>query len=190
MHRPVRRVLAAVAVVALAAPPAHAFPASFRWGTAIAGFQAEMGGDPAHDDANTDWWVWAHDGDNIANDRVSGDLPEAGPAFYDRFRLDVRRARGGLRNNAFRLSIEWSRIFPTSTASVDASGGITFAVLQQLDAMADQTEVEHYRKVLRAVRRAHGAGTAGRLTPSAWPWSWPRQPPPPRRTRSRAASAR
>jgi hypothetical protein len=45
------------------------------------------------------------------------------------FKRDARLARTALRHNALRLSIEWSRIFPTSTAAVDLSGGITPAAL-------------------------------------------------------------
>src|SRR5262245_1861377 len=60
--------------------PTHAFPSDFLWGTAISGFQSEMGGMPANPDTGSDWWVWAHDPDNIADGRVSGDLPEQGPA--------------------------------------------------------------------------------------------------------------
>jgi beta-galactosidase len=150
-----RRALLATLVLLAARPAAAAFPAKFLWGTAIAGFQADMGGNPAHRDQNTDWWAWAHDAANIAAHRVSGDLPEAGPAFYDHYKEDVRRARLGLRSNTLRLSLEWSRIFPTSTASVDTSGGITLAALQQLDTLASQAEVTHYRAVFTELRRRH-----------------------------------
>jgi beta-glucosidase/6-phospho-beta-glucosidase/beta-galactosidase len=130
---------------------AKAFPEGFLWGSAISGFQSEMGvGAPT--DENSDWWVWVLDATNIADGRVSGDVPEDGPGFYDRFASDARLARRRLRHNALRLSIEWSRIFPTSTAGVDISGGITPEVLAALDALADQTAVAHYRRVLRALR--------------------------------------
>ena len=110
----------------LAARADAAFPDGFLWGTAISAFQTEMGADPASNDTNSDWWVWAHDTDNIDDNHVSGDLPEDGPGLYDSYRRVFRRyARRGLASNALRLSIEWSRIFPTSTQSVDASGGIT-----------------------------------------------------------------
>jgi beta-galactosidase len=127
------------------------FPADFLWGTAISGFQSEMGvGSPA--DPTTDWWVWVHDPDNIAGGRVSGELPESGPGFYDLYERDARLARKGLRNDAIRLGIEWSRLFPVSTAGVDASGGFTPAVLAALDALADPVEVAHYRAVFAALR--------------------------------------
>ena len=137
----------------LAARAEAAFPNGFLWGTAISAFQTEMGGDPASNDTNSDWWVWAHDPDNIADNHVSGDLPEDGPGFYDDFRIQIQRqARRGLGSNALRISIDWSRIFPTSTAGVDATGGITEAVLEQLDALANQDAVRHYRRVLHRIR--------------------------------------
>lgn len=152
-----RTIPALLLVAALLASPARAaFPDGFLWGTAISAFQTEMGGDPAHADANTDWWVWTHDPDNIAANRVSGDLPEDGPGFWDDFRLHIRRyARRGLASNAMRVSIEWSRIFPTSTRGVDASGGITLDVLEQLDALADRDAVRHYKRVLFRIRAAN-----------------------------------
>src|SRR4029453_1378780 len=96
------------------------FPPAFLWGTAISGFQSEMGvGAPA--DQKSDWWAWVRDPVNVASGRVSGDLPESGPGFYDLFDRDAKLARKGLRNNALRLGIEWSRIFPVSTAGAGAS---------------------------------------------------------------------
>jgi beta-glucosidase/6-phospho-beta-glucosidase/beta-galactosidase len=140
-------------VATLASSPARAaFPPGFLWGTAVSGFQTEMGGPSSPVDTGTDWWVWSHDPTNITNGVVSGDLPENGPGFYDHFAADIKLANRRLRSNALRLGIEWSRIFPTSTAGVDASGGITLAVLQQLDALADQNAVAHYRAVLQAIR--------------------------------------
>jgi beta-galactosidase len=73
----------------------------------------------------------------------------------ERYENDARLAQHRLHNNALRLSIEWSRIFPSSTAAVDISGGITPAVLAALDALADQTELAHYRTVLAALRAHH-----------------------------------
>jgi beta-galactosidase len=131
---------------------AASFPDGFRWGTAISGFQTEMGGRPDNRDPRSDWWAWVHDPSNIAAGRVSGDLPERGPGHWTVFREDIRRARN-LGVEVFRLSIEWSRIFPSSTAGVDASAGITPAVLSELDARANQSAVAHYRAVLQEIRR-------------------------------------
>jgi beta-glucosidase/6-phospho-beta-glucosidase/beta-galactosidase len=144
-------VLLAMAGRATAADVPRPFPPGFLWGTAISGFQSDMGlGAP--NDPGTDWWVWVRDAQNLAQHRVSGDLPESGPGFWNRFVSDARNARRGLRNNALRMGIEWSRIFPTSTAGVDVSGGVTPAVLAQLDALADQNVVAHYRAVFGALR--------------------------------------
>ncbi len=139
---------AAVAVALATAPAGAAFPDGFVWGTATAGFQNENGG--SADDPGSDWWVWVHDPDNIADGRVSGDLPEAGPASWDLYRKDLSLARKG-RSNAVRLGIEWSRIFPTSTAAVPNDP-------VALDAVADPAAVAHYRDVLKHARRR-------RLTP-------------------------
>src|SRR5262249_56898253 len=54
-----------------------------------------------------------------------------------------------------RVGMEWSRIFPTSTAGIDISGGFTPAVLAALDALADPGEVAHYREVFAALRHRH-----------------------------------
>jgi beta-glucosidase/6-phospho-beta-glucosidase/beta-galactosidase len=149
------RLVVALALAGLCRPAdavvARPFPPGFLWGTAIAAFQTEMGGG-APNDTNTDWWVWVRDPANVTAGRVSGDLPENGPGFYDRFDSDARMAHGQLRTNAMRLSIEWSRVFPTSTVGVDASGGYTPAVLAALDALADPAEVAHYREVLASLR--------------------------------------
>jgi beta-glucosidase/6-phospho-beta-glucosidase/beta-galactosidase len=130
------------------------FPKGFLWGTAIAGFQSDMGvGAPV--DAGTDWWVWVRDPANLAAHRVSGDLPENGPGFWNLYKKDAKLVRGQLAGSAFRMGIEWSRIFPMSTAGVDASGGVTADTIAALDALADQDAVAHYRAVFAALRKRH-----------------------------------
>ena len=114
-----RRALLLSLVLALLAPGsaiARDFPRDFLWGTAIAGFQTEAGGRPANADTHSDWWVWSHDPANIADGHVSGDRVERGPGHWRLFRRDAGLARHRLGANAFRLSIEWSRLFPRSTA--------------------------------------------------------------------------
>lgn len=147
-------VTSAVVLACLATPQVTRadFPPGFLWGTAISGFQTEAGGVPVNGDPGSDWWVWTRDPFNVTSGHVTGDLPEDGPGFWDRFQGDLKLARKRLRTNAFRMNVEWSRIFPVSTAGVDVSGGITLAALQQLDALADQSAVLHYRAVLDAVR--------------------------------------
>jgi beta-galactosidase len=135
--------------------PAHAavvqrFPRGFLWGTAISGFQTEMG-QGRNLDRGSDWWVWVHDAANVAAHRVSGDEPEHGPGHYALFRSDIGLARNQLHNNAIRISIEWSRVFPRSTAAV--SGPLDLAEMKRLDKLADQRAVRHYRDELLAIRR-------------------------------------
>jgi beta-galactosidase len=46
----------------------------------------------APSDANSDWWVWVRDSQNVSSGRVSGDRPENGPGFWDRVDVDARLA--------------------------------------------------------------------------------------------------
>jgi beta-galactosidase len=145
-----RRVLVVSAIAALvlpAAAEARDFPRGFLWGTAISGFQTEAGGRPSNADMGSDWWVWSHDRDNIEADRVSGDLVERGPGHWRLHARDARLARRRLGANAFRFSIEWSRVFPRSTAGARTP--------RQLDRLADPAAVRGYAAQLRAIRR-HG----------------------------------
>jgi beta-glucosidase/6-phospho-beta-glucosidase/beta-galactosidase len=131
----------------------RAFPSGFLWGSAVAAFQTEMGGGSASIDRNTDWFAWTHDSKNLAAGRITADLPENGPASYERYPDDYALARS-LDNNAYRLSIEWSRFFPSSTAGVAVDGVQSEADLQALDALANQAEVAHARTILHAAREA------------------------------------
>ena len=133
-----------------------AFPDEFHWGVAHSGFQAEGGpGSPV--DPASDWYRWVHDPLNRLLGLVGG-VPENGPGAYVSYESDAALARDELGMNTFRIGIEWSRIFPDSTAAVDISdedGTVSLSDLQALDALADQGEVAHYRAVLDALR-AHG----------------------------------
>jgi len=151
------------------------FPDGFLWGTAISAFQVEMGrGEPS---AGSDWYMWVHDEENIASGRVSGDLPEDGPGFWTLYAEDLRRAREELGNNAVRLSIDWSRIFPMSTQPVeveverDGRGNIARVdvdeeAMQRLRELADGSAVRRYRQMLSEARRL---GLTVMLTLYHWP---------------------
>jgi beta-glucosidase/6-phospho-beta-glucosidase/beta-galactosidase len=145
----VRRVALLCALLALLALPAGAaardFPRDFLWGTAIAGFQTEAGGHPANADKRSDWWVWSHDPENITQGRVSGDRVERGPGHWRLYRRDAALAHKKLGANAFRLSIEWSRLFPRSTHGARTP--------RQLDRLVNQRAARHYAAELRAIRR-------------------------------------
>ncbi|MFQ6095197.1 MAG: family 1 glycosylhydrolase [Candidatus Bathyarchaeia archaeon] len=151
------------------------FPEGFLWGTATAAIQVEMG--RGEIDPNSDWFVWAHDEDNIRNGLVSGDLPENGPGFWELYRKDLRLARDGLGNNAFRFSIDWSRIFPTPTWDVPVE--ISFGThgdiccvevpdesMQLLANRAYEPSVRRYREILTECRKL---GLTVLLTLYHWP---------------------
>jgi beta-glucosidase/6-phospho-beta-glucosidase/beta-galactosidase len=132
------------------------FPATFHWGVAHAGFQAE-GGPGSPIDPNSDWYKWVHDPINQLLGLTHG-VPENGPGTYVSYDSDAALAEGELGMNTFRMSIEWSRIFPNSTASVDISdegGGVSEADLHALDALANQDEVDHYSDVLDSLIAHH-----------------------------------
>jgi beta-glucosidase/6-phospho-beta-glucosidase/beta-galactosidase len=110
------------------------FSKGFLFGTATAGFQVEMGCPtvPAGkcEDRNSDWYTWVTNpaivGDPtafiVANQPISGS-----PGFYELWAQDLDRAANELHNNAFRLSIEWSRLFPTATDGIDAPDALRAA---------------------------------------------------------------
>src|SRR4051794_18940598 len=106
-----------------------------------------------HVDSRSDWWVWTHDRKNIDGGVVSGDRPERGPGHWALYRRDARLARDKLHSNAFRIGIEWSRIFPRSTASVQVGKRITRADLKRLDRLANQNAVRHYMAELRYLHK-------------------------------------
>ncbi|HEU0024028.1 MAG TPA: glycoside hydrolase family 1 protein [Thermoleophilaceae bacterium] len=145
-----------VALALLAAVPGAAaardFPRDFHWGTAIAGLQSEAGGQPSNADRRSDWWVWSRDPLNIERGWVTGDAIDRGPGHWRLFRRDIGLAAERLRSTAFRFSIEWSRVFPRSTAGVRVGSHIDFRDLRRLDRVANRSAVRHYARVLRASR--------------------------------------
>lgn len=99
------------------------FPEGFLWGAATSSHQVEGNCD------NNDWWDW---------EKVEGHITDGTPSgvacdHYNRYEEDFDIAKD-MNNNAHRLSIEWSRIEPE-------------------EGKWDHGEVEHYRKVLTALRQ-------------------------------------
>ncbi|MEM2597489.1 MAG: beta-galactosidase BgaS [Thermofilum sp.] len=138
------------------------FPKGFLWGVSLAGFQFEMGDAEGRAlDPNTDWFVWVHDRENIEKGIVSGDLPEHGIDYWHRFREDHALAQE-LGMNAYRLNVEWSRIFPKPTYAVEVGvereEGLAVGVsidesdLAKLEELADAAAVQHYREVIEDLR--------------------------------------
>jgi beta-glucosidase len=105
------------------------FPASFLFGAASAGMQIEKGL------IHADWYQWA----NVAGKVSRGDKPDNGPDGLAHIEDDVAslKAAGA---NAYRFSIEWSRIYPTKEA-FDADN-------------PDRAGLESYHTLLRALRAA------------------------------------
>jgi beta-galactosidase len=123
-----------------------AFPEGFLWGTSTAGFQVDMGC-PSRDcdDRASDWYEWATHPSIIGAGLVSGDPPDGGPGHWELFDTDFALARDELSNNAFRMSIEWSRIFPESTEGVEGH--------ESLRALADADALAHYHDVFASMER-------------------------------------
>jgi beta-glucosidase/6-phospho-beta-glucosidase/beta-galactosidase len=126
------------------------FPKGFLFGTATAGFQVEMGcpTTPAArcEDANSDWYTWITNPKLVADPALSitGTPPAQGPGFYELYPQDLDRAKNELHNNAFRMSIEWSRLFPTAT---DQASGY-----DQLKAIASADALAYYHALFAALK--------------------------------------
>lgn len=139
------------------------FPQDFKWGVSASAFQFEMGDRLRRFiDPNTDWWHWVRDPKNIAGGIVSGDLPEDGVNYAELYPKDHEIAQKmGLK--IYRLTIEWSRIFPCSTAHVEVDTErdglglikdvkITEDTLHELDQIANKKYVEFYRNIIQDLR--------------------------------------
>ncbi len=131
-------------------------PKGFKFGFSEAGFQFEMGLSDV--DSNSDWFKWVHDQNNIRKHLVSGEFPENGPAYWDLYKMDHDNAKWMGMNSA-RLGIEWSRIFPESTASinvdVEEDGNDLVAIdiseknLEQLDRISNHSALKHYTEIFK-----------------------------------------
>lgn len=139
------------------------FPQNFLWGVSSSGFQFEMGDSTGKSvDVNTDWYVWVHDAENIRRGLVSGDFPENGVDYWNLYAKDHEVARK-LGLNAYRIGIEWSRIFPKSTATVDVEvkkaldGNISKIdidpkALEELENLANKEALNHYKAIIADLR--------------------------------------
>lgn len=106
--------------------------------------------------------MWVHGALNIRKGVVSGDLPENGINYWDLYKKDhIAARRLGL--NAYRIGIEWSRIFPKTTSAIEvefekasndtiAKIEVDDSVLQRLEGVAHKVAVNHYRAVIEDLR--------------------------------------
>lgn len=93
----------------------------FLWGTATASYQVEGG------IQNNDWWEWEKAG------RIkTGDSAIVACDHYNRYKDDFRLTKF-LENNAYRFSIEWSRIEPER-------------------GKFDEKAIEHYLEMLKELK--------------------------------------
>jgi beta-glucosidase/6-phospho-beta-glucosidase/beta-galactosidase len=122
------------------------FPPGFLFGTAIAGFQADMGcpklASPQCDDRNSDWFDFTTARATVSdpNAFLSGQDPtKVGPGFWELYAEDIQRAGQDLHNGALRLSIEWSRIFPKMTDGADTP--------ERMKALANPDAVARYHAI-------------------------------------------
>ncbi|MCB9787889.1 MAG: glycoside hydrolase family 1 protein [Deltaproteobacteria bacterium] len=125
------------------------FPPGFLFGAAIAGFQADMGcptlAPEQCEDRGSDWYQWITSPEILADPgaHMAGDPPTAGPGFWELYEQDIERLAGlGLRG--FRMSLEWSRIFPTATDGVES--------MDVLRSIADPEAVARYHAIFAALK--------------------------------------
>jgi len=129
----------------------HAFGDDFIFGAALAGFQIEMGCPtlPAAEceDRNADWYEFVTSTVTQSRDsnHLSGDPTSRGPGYFELWREDIARL-SELNLDGFRFSVEWSRVFPTSTAGIDDHAA--------LKAVADADALAYYRAQLDALAAA------------------------------------
>jgi beta-glucosidase/6-phospho-beta-glucosidase/beta-galactosidase len=137
------------------APVRGTFPRDFLFGTAIAGFQVDMGCPtlPAEqcEDRSSDWYQWITTPRILNNPLLfmSKDPPSAGPGFYELYEKDLDLASGQgesqLGGTAVRLSIEWSRIFPRPTFDASSHAALT--------AIASADGIAFYHRLFAAMKK-------------------------------------
>ena len=96
------------------------FPAGFLWGTAISSYQTEG------NNTNSDWWQWEQKGKTKDKSGMACD-------YWNRWKSD-HELLSQLGVNAFRLSLEWSRIEPE-------------------EGKFSEEAIEHYREILQDLKR-------------------------------------
>lgn len=100
------------------------FPQGFLWGTGTSSYQVEGGNQRA------DWWKWEQEGGHIADGTTSGRAVD----YWNRYREDFALASEHLHNNAYRMSVEWSRLEPS-------------------EGEWDEEAFTHYREMLTEAKR-------------------------------------
>jgi beta-glucosidase len=107
----------------LSGKPSLEFPKNFLWGSATSAYQIEG------NNSNNQWFLWEREGGHIKDGSVCGRADD----FYHLYEKDLDLAQE-LGHKVFRFSVEWSRIEPNRGEW-------------------NPKEVEHYRDVLKAIRK-------------------------------------
>jgi len=129
----------------------RAFPKGFLWGCATAAYQIEGG---AQDDGRgpSVWDVFSH----TAGKTFNGETGDVADDSYHRYKEDVLLLKN-LGVKTYRMSLSWSRIFPTGKGPVNPAG------------------LDYYKRVLDEL---HAAGITPYVTlfhwdlPAALPGGW------------------
>src|SRR3989338_5189717 len=95
------------------------FPENFLWGSAISAYQTEGG------NVYSDWYFWEEKGKTVQLSKSCSDS-------YHRLVQDIDYLTE-LNQNAFRLSVEWSRIEPKESVLI-------------------VHELDHYRTILQTLK--------------------------------------
>ncbi len=135
------------------------FPEDFTWGAAMAGFQVDAGCPDESildcEDPASDWYQWVTDSDLLADPSThnSGDPLSLGPGHWELYPEDFTRAQGTLGLSSLRVSLEWSRLFPTDPGPVET--------VDELAEHADPQAVAAYHAYFAAM---HAAGLRPMVT--------------------------
>lgn len=137
-----------VGLLALGCAPA--FPERFLFGASIAGFQVDPGCPtlPAERcvDTHSDWYQWVTSSAALSDlaGMISFEPLAHGPGHWELYDADFARAKDELGLGAVRLSVEWSRIFPTATDGLEGDA---------LARAADPEALATYRAMFASLKK-------------------------------------
>lgn len=121
----------------------------FAFGSAVAGFQVDMGcptlAPELCEDRNSDWYAFVTSTVTQARSSnfLSADPVSLSPGFYELYEADLDRMQTmGLTH--FRFSVEWSRVFPQSTVGISGQDA--------LRAVASEEGLAFYHRLLAAMK--------------------------------------
>ncbi len=145
-----RRVLfCALFAIGCGKPAAPPFPDGFLYGAATAGFQVDPGCPTLPEsecvDTKSDWYQWVNSPTelNDLSSMITFESLSNAPGYWELYEHDFDRAKNELGLNALRVSIEWSRIFPTPTDGLEGDA---------LAAVANQSAIAGYHAQFAALK--------------------------------------